>query len=110
MISWHLYQHVQFTIRCANQPWTPERQDAAFVPRISGVSSHPDVNTTAITLPYYLSLQVQALVEKNWLNNHVSHVVTGFLLVFLPHVGSFGTPLFPWHPMPFSIFQPPLPA
>lgn len=47
---------------------------------------------------------------KNELNNHVSQVLTGFLLGFLPDVGSlphFGSLQYP---MPFSIFQPPLPA
>lgn len=67
----------------------------------------------------HLGICIVSKKYKHWLNNelnnHVSHVITTFLQVFLTHVGSLRTlrisslnhcrAPFPWYPIPFSIFQ-----
>lgn len=100
---------------------TRKWQDAAFAPRISGVSSHPDVNTTAITWRYVLCQRNTSIGWKQRVKQPCFRSSDWlFTSIVLPHVGSFGTlqisslnnceALIPWYPIPISSFQPPLPA
>ncbi len=120
MISFHLYQHPKFSIRCANQPWPVNDKMRLLSQKYQEFLAI----LTSTLQPSHLATSIVSKKRtsvgwRNKLNNHVSHVMTGFL-GFFPDVGSFGTlqisslnsckARFPWHPMAFSIFQPPLPA